>query len=43
VNQYVQMVTKGAVLFAAVAFDCLQKSGALGEFKKSLARKFAGS
>jgi ribose transport system permease protein len=43
VNQYVQMVTKGAVLFAAVAFDCLQKSGALGEFKKSLSRKFAGS
>jgi ribose transport system permease protein len=39
VNQYVQMVTKGAVLFAAVAFDCLQKSGALGELRKSLARR----
>jgi ribose transport system permease protein len=27
VSQYVQMVTKGLVLFAAVAFDCMQKSG----------------
>jgi ribose transport system permease protein len=27
VSQYVQMVTKGLVLFAAVAFDCLQKNG----------------
>jgi ribose transport system permease protein len=27
VSQYVQMVTKGLVLFAAVAFDCIQKSG----------------
>jgi ribose transport system permease protein len=27
ISQYVQMVTKGLVLFAAVAFDCMQKSG----------------
>jgi ribose transport system permease protein len=27
VSQYVQMVTKGLVLFAAVAFDCMQKNG----------------
>jgi ribose transport system permease protein len=29
ISQYVQMVTKGLVLFTAVAFDCLQKSGKL--------------
>ena len=27
VSQYVQMVTKGAVLLVAVGFDCYQKSG----------------
>jgi ribose transport system permease protein len=39
VNQYVQMVTKGAVLFAAVAFDCLQKSGTLDLWRKKLFKK----
>jgi ribose transport system permease protein len=38
VNQYVQMVTKGAVLFLAVAFDCLQKTGTLELWRKRLFR-----
>jgi ribose transport system permease protein len=29
ISQYIQMVTKGLVLFGAVAFDCLQKNGRL--------------
>jgi ribose transport system permease protein len=36
VTQYVQMVTKGAVLFLAVAFDCLQKSGAFARLGSRL-------
>jgi ribose transport system permease protein len=33
-TQYTQMVAKGIVLFIAVAFDCLSKSGKIGGKKK---------
>ena len=35
VSQYIQMVTKGVVLFIAVAFDMLQKNGKLDFIKNS--------
>lgn len=38
VDQYVQMVTKGAVLFIAVAFDCMHKTGGFTALRK----KFLG-
>jgi len=34
VSQYIQMVTKGVVLFVAVAFDMLQKNGKLDFWRK---------